>query len=252
MVSLLLAACSLDYGSLDDDASTLPDTIVFDFRHTVVRNGRILYKLEAEKAEKWEKEGRFAMEGVTFTEYDPHDGHIVANGHADRGSFYVETESADLSGNVFFAAPGDDITVTTGNLSWNGENRTLSSQLDTITTLSDGASSLSGAGFAADARTRSFIFQETVNGRFVPDSAAPDAAAPELSEVVAPEAATNEAPADEQTITEASTLEQDDATTDTAAPSPALNPVASPANPPATSPSIRPNTSPTDQQGSAQ
>ncbi|MBU0936186.1 MAG: LPS export ABC transporter periplasmic protein LptC [Spirochaetes bacterium] len=183
----------------EDLADTIPDTVVYNFRHTVVQDGAIRFVLEAEKAETWEKSGRITMKGVSFTEYSarpeaggarPEAGgaepatsgssadstenslRIVASGQADSAVFFTRTESAELKGNVEFSAPEDDIAVRSGNLSWDGDKRTLASQLDTLTMLSSGQSSISGAGFSANARNRSFRFQETVIGRFIPDEKA--------------------------------------------------------------------------------
>jgi len=166
-----LASCSLDYSpALPDELSDgIPDTIVFGFSHTVVQNGSVRFVLKADRAETWGKKNQIVMRGVSFTEYSSADTSIVASGKADEAVFYTKTESADLKGNVFFSAPGDQISVRSGNLRWDGEARTLASQLDTVTVLSSKQSSISGAGFAADARRRSFAFQETVAGRFIPE-----------------------------------------------------------------------------------
>lgn len=172
----LLAACSLDYAAAlpEELGDGIPDTVVYGFSHTVVQNGNIRFVLKAEQAETWEKKGQIVMRGINFTEYGTDSQDIVAQGTADQGIFHTKTESADLKGNVYFAAPGDQISIRSGNLSWDGEKQTLASQLDTITELSSKQSRLSGAGFAADARRRSFIFQETISGRFVPDQGNPE------------------------------------------------------------------------------
>ncbi|MBU0955236.1 MAG: hypothetical protein KKI09_07395, partial [Spirochaetes bacterium] len=68
---MAVSSCSLDYTQAfpEDLADTIPDTVVYNFRHTVVQDGAIRFVLEAEKAETWEKSGRITMKGVSFTEY---------------------------------------------------------------------------------------------------------------------------------------------------------------------------------------
>jgi len=74
---------------------------------------------------------------VVFSEYDPDTGELVSQGRADQAIYYGDTKDKRLEGRL-------DRTVTISR--------------------SDG-SSVSGAGFEASSRDRSFSFRGSVEGR---------------------------------------------------------------------------------------
>lgn len=173
-LSLALAAgllgCSLDYGQAlsEELAADVPDMVVYDFSHTIVQDGRPLFRLRADRAESYRNMKKTALAGVSFTEYSSDGaGRVVAEGRADSAVFWEETESAELYGAVRFSSARDGVRIETGNLVWDGQTRMLSSGTDTITTLSDDdGSRLSGSGFTADAARRRFSFTRRVDGSF--------------------------------------------------------------------------------------
>jgi len=170
IASAALSGCSLDYGTAmaDDLAEDVPDTIVFGFSHTVVENGSPRFRLEAERGESYQAQKKMKLTGVRFTEYIAGKREVATEGNADLAVFYTDTESAELSGSVRFHSSHDGITVESGYLEWDGEARVLKSRAETVTSLTDDdGTSLSGAGFSADAAHRSFSFDNRADGRFV-------------------------------------------------------------------------------------
>jgi len=167
--ALIQAGCSLDYGAAmaDDLAEDIPDTVVLGFTHTVVENGSPRFRLEAERGESYQAQQKMKLTGVSFTEYVPGSKNISAQGSADSAVFYTDTESAELSGSVRLHSSQGGVTVESGYLSWDGQARQLRSRAETLTSLSDDdGSSLSGAGFSADANRRSFTFGNRADGRY--------------------------------------------------------------------------------------
>jgi len=165
-----VSGCSLDYGAAlaDDLAEDIPDTVVFDFAHTVVENGSPRFRLEADRGESFQAKKMMKLTGIRFTEYAADGGGISARGSADLAVFHTDTESAELSGAVSFRSESDGVTVESGYLQWDGEARVLTSRAETVTTLSDDdGTSLTGAGFGADAARRTFSFGNRADGRFV-------------------------------------------------------------------------------------
>lgn len=168
--TLALAACSLDYGEAmaEDLAEDVPDTVVLGFSHTVVENGSPRFRLEAERGESYQAQKKMKLIGVRFIEYAAGSRDVSAEGSADSALFFTDTESAQLSGSVRFHSSQDGVTVESGYLEWDGQARLLRSRAETLTSLSDDdGSSLSGAGFNADAARRSFSFGNRADGRFV-------------------------------------------------------------------------------------
>ncbi len=168
--TLILAGCSLDYGAAmaEDLAEDVPDTVVIGFSHTVVENGSPRFRLEAERGESYQVQKKMKLTGVSFTEYEPGTRNISAQGSADSAVFFTDTESAELTGSVRFHSSQDGVTVESGYLEWDGQARLLRSRAETMTSLrDDDGSSLSGAGFSADANRRSFTFGNRADGRYM-------------------------------------------------------------------------------------
>ncbi len=172
LLLLLIASCTLDLGEEagKDLADSIPDTVIYNFSRTVYEKGMKRFEFSAQKGENFEKLQAIRLTAIKFYEYEPGSEKLIAKGSADFGIFYLNTESAELSGNVQYSNSKEDIAVQTGYLYWDGQERTLQSRLDILTTLKQKKSTLSGAGFHADAKTRSFWFDDYVSGSYLGDS----------------------------------------------------------------------------------
>ena len=176
----LSSACSLDYGvTLGEDLDErIPDTVIFNFVHTIVENGSPRFRLSAERAESFRSTRTLKLAGVSFVEYERvapgSNGSrsfavpvVAAEGRADSAVFNTETESADLTGKVSVRSARDGLTVTSAFISWDGEARLLEGGSESVTTIQDDdGSRVSGAGFKADAARRSFGFTERATGYY--------------------------------------------------------------------------------------
>lgn len=176
----LVAACSLDYGTTlgEDLDERIPDTVIFDFVHTIVENGSPRFRLSAQRAEAFRSARTLKLAGVAFVEYErmepgPNGSRsaaipgVVAEGRADSAVFNTETESADLTGNVRVRSARDGVAVSSAFIRWDGEARLLEGPSESVTTIQDDdGSRVSGAGFRADAARRSFGFNERTTGYY--------------------------------------------------------------------------------------
>ncbi len=168
VIVMALPSCSLNYNPdmAEELSEQIPDAVIYDFERYVIQNAKPRFRLQARKGSFFEKAGKIVMESVDFTEYALDGSGEAARGHADTGTFYTKTESAELNGKVFFSSETDSITLSSGYLYWDGKERTIASRLDTVTTVTSKESSLSGAGFKGDAKTRDFSFGEHVDGSY--------------------------------------------------------------------------------------
>ena len=176
----LVSACSLDYGTAlgEDLDERIPDTVIFNFVHTIVENGSPRFRLSAERADAFRSTRTLKLVGVSFVEYERVepglDGSrslsipvVVAEGRADSAVFNTETESADLTGNVRVRSARDGVAVSSAFIRWDGEARLLEGPSESVTTIQDDdGSRVSGAGFRADAARRSFEFSERSTGYY--------------------------------------------------------------------------------------
>lgn len=174
----MVSACSMDYGAFlgEELDERMPDSVIFNFVHTIVENGSPRFRLSAQRAEAFRSTRTLKLVGVSFTEYERvapvSKGTrsivvplVAAEGRADSAVFNTETESADLTGNVRVRSATDGITVTSAFIRWDGEARLLEGGSESVTTIQDDdGSRVSGAGFKADAARRSFGFTERTSG----------------------------------------------------------------------------------------
>jgi len=166
--TLLLAACSLSgYAAQGEASETETPTAVFsDYTHTVVDHGKKMLELKASRAELYEHGKKMMLTGVIFSEYDPDTGELVSSGKADQAIYYSDAKDAEFSGSVRLESKRQDVVLHGEYLQWIDKDKRLEGRLDRTVTIgrADG-SSVSGAGFEASARNRSFSFRGSVEGR---------------------------------------------------------------------------------------
>ena len=166
--SAFLAACSLaGYpGQITPGGEELPTAVFTDYAHTVVVRGKRNFELKAAKAELYETSKRTVLKGVTFAEYDPDTGELLSLGKADDAIYHTDTKDAEFSGSVRLESKKQDAILQGEFLRWIDKDKRLEGRLDRTVEISraDG-SRVSGAGFEASARKRSFSFRESVEGR---------------------------------------------------------------------------------------
>lgn len=170
LAAAVLGACSLDYGQamLKELEAGLPDLVLYDFTHTVVEAGSPRFRLRAELGESYGRDRRMELFGVAFTEFDA-EGEPVAEGRVDRATFFTDTESVVLDGELRFVRISDGLAFESSYLRWNQGRRYLSSRGDALTTIEDGAGGrVSGGGFRADAARRGFSFDGGAEGTISP------------------------------------------------------------------------------------
>jgi LPS export ABC transporter protein LptC len=169
--SLLSGACSFDYGqaSLGERLSEdLPNTVLENFEHTVVQDGKPIFRLMAARAETYDTRKETRLREVSFVEYDQRDGQAVTAGRADSAVFFSDTEDAELSGSISFYSKRSGAGLEGGYLYWDAERKVLEGRRDRLITITrDDGSSIRGEGFSADARHRSVSFTGRTSGSIV-------------------------------------------------------------------------------------
>jgi LPS export ABC transporter protein LptC len=166
--TLLFGACSLSGYAAQSEASEAeaPMAVFSDYTHTVVDHGKKMLELKASRAELYERGKKVMLTGVLFFEYDPDTGELVSSGKADQAIYRSDTKDAEFSGSVRLESKRQDAVLQGEYLQWIDKDKRLEGRLDRTVTISrtDG-SSVSGAGFEASSRNRSFSFRGSVEGR---------------------------------------------------------------------------------------
>lgn len=172
-LAAIAAGCSVDYSEATFEeslADRIPNSVIYDFEHNVVRDGRLAFRLSATKAEIYDKARKTLLTFVSFEEYDMATGGILTKGKADHADLDTSTNDIVISGRIDFESRRDDISLSTEYLTWDDSEKRLVGRDDLVTEVRrSNGTVLSGAGFQAEARDRSVTFTERVDGVIVVD-----------------------------------------------------------------------------------
>ena len=174
IIVLFITSCSFDYGSSKSNASEEEPTAIFiGFVHHVVDKGTIILEIHAARAESFEKDHRTELTGVNFTQFDS-KGALQAAGRADSATVWTDSDNAEFRGNVILESKREKATLKAEKLTWTDSTKTLEGGLErTVSIDRDDGAWVSGAGFRADLRRRSFSFSEASEGKIVSSSQTP-------------------------------------------------------------------------------
>jgi LPS export ABC transporter protein LptC len=173
LLSILLLSglsCSLDYEQArvaESIPGQIPETILFEFTHTVVSDGRVWVILEAERAETYGERNEIILEGVFFREYGE-EGNLLTEARAQRAVFSTDSEDAAVSGSIRIYSHQEQASLQAGRLSWVREGRRLiADDGQTVRLQRDDGSYVEGEGFSADFRRKKLEFSSRVRGSYV-------------------------------------------------------------------------------------
>ena len=171
----LLAGCSFDYGAgtgPEQLADEVPETVLTSATHTVVRNGRVVAEISARQIENFAGAGRVVLNDVRYVEYDD-GGAPVTTGRADRAVYYTDSEDAEVAGAVELRSASQEASLTAEELHWDHDGRLLTTDPEqVVAVIRDDGSSVRGAGFEAELRSKEIHFSGPVSGRLVAETAA--------------------------------------------------------------------------------
>lgn len=169
-ITLIISACSLDYSSVyvtEDMSENIPDSILYEFTHTSVKNGLPTFRLSAGTAYIYNKKEETKLSDILFQEFN-RKGEIITEGRADEAVFFTDSENAEFWGNLFFYSSSEEASFQTAYLYWNNEEKRLIGKKDGEVLIErDTGTELRGTGFEAEARTRIVTFIGPVSGTYV-------------------------------------------------------------------------------------
>jgi len=163
-----LASCSFDYGaaSLGEGMSDqTPNAVLQDFRHCVVEDGSVIFRMNAKQASTFETLKETRLKDVSFAEFDPQTGAALTSGRASDAKFFSATEDAEFSGDIVLYSQRNEVGLSGGYLYWDSKKKTLEGRRDRLISITkDDGSIIKGEGFSADAVRKSFSFSGHVSG----------------------------------------------------------------------------------------
>ena len=163
--------CSFDYRGAtlaEELGQEIPDTVVIGFSRTVVRDGRVILRLEAGEAQSFADSETIVLLDVHFQELDS-AGNVLAEGWVSNAVFHTDTENAETSGSVRIHSAREEASLEASDLIWEKDGRVLRALDEPVILRRDDGSVLEGRGFEADFRSRSVRFRDGVTGTIVDD-----------------------------------------------------------------------------------
>ncbi len=165
-----MAGCSLDYSSIyttEEMSEDIPDSILYEFTHTSVKDGTPVFRLSAGTAYIYNKKEETQLSDILFQEFN-NVGEIITEGRADEAVFFSESEDAEFWGNLFFYSLSEEASFQTAYLYWNDEEkRLIGRDNNEVLIQRDTGTEILGTGFEAEARTRIVTFTGPVSGTYV-------------------------------------------------------------------------------------
>jgi LPS export ABC transporter protein LptC len=156
IAALCISACSLDYEDAmvqETMAESVPDVVLRNVEHNVVREGKVTAHLEATQATQYEKRNETLLENVYFRESSD-EGELLTEMWADKATWHSDTEDAEASGDIYVHSFKEEAEVYAQSLRWKKADRTLvAGETEQVVLRRDDGSELRGTGFSADFRS---------------------------------------------------------------------------------------------------
>jgi LPS export ABC transporter protein LptC len=163
--TLLFLSCSFDYGAQMIEASDLPDLVMNDVEYVRVQGGDPVVRFRAGTAERYESRQTMELTGLSFEQFIEHGEGIGAEGSAGKALVDTGTNNISLDQQVRINSEAEDFSIESPFLEWRNKERLLQAKEDDLVRVerSDGTV-VTGRGFSADARARSWTFTGAVEG----------------------------------------------------------------------------------------
>jgi LPS export ABC transporter protein LptC len=167
----VLSACSFDYGAPAEEGGDLT-LLLREVEYVRINQGNPEVQLRAEEIRRYEKKHTMEVEGLSFEQFNAApEGYeeipgVNARGAAAFARLETDTHNFFMKGDVVIEVNSEDITMEAAELSWKDAERILTVPGKLHIARSDGTT-LTGTGFSADIRRRTWEFDSSVEGTVV-------------------------------------------------------------------------------------
>ncbi|HEC62532.1 MAG TPA: LPS export ABC transporter periplasmic protein LptC [bacterium] len=169
LILLSLFSCSLDYKEAriaETMTEETPETILMNFTHTIVHEGRVAVILEAERAETYTAKEEIHLRGIHYREFG-NDGTVLTEAIAGRAVFNTKSEDASFSDRIIIYSPEEETALFSESLNWTKEGKRLEANPnETVRLQKDDGSFVEGKGFSAGFREKKLEFS-SARGEYV-------------------------------------------------------------------------------------
>lgn len=164
---LVSLSCSLDYDEIEFAeklGDNIPDNVIENFSYTSINDGKIVFRLYAQKAETYSQKNETILQNVVFREYNSDKG-IATEGKAEKGIIHTDSDDAELSGSLIIYSSENEAEISAEYLYWNDLEKSLSgTDNGKVKLIKESGTQISGTGFKADMKTKRIDFKYNVEG----------------------------------------------------------------------------------------
>ncbi|MDR2767947.1 MAG: LPS export ABC transporter periplasmic protein LptC [Treponema sp.] len=161
-------SCSFNYDNQTPDKDE-PNLILDEVEYVRVQDGNPSIKLAAREVRRYEDKQLMEIDTLSFTQFDRAPAfseklpEVNAQGRAGAARVEMDTMNLSMNGGVEIEVISEDMKIVTAEVSWQDAERRLDAPGKIGITKSDGTA-LTGAGFSADIRRKTFEFASDVEG----------------------------------------------------------------------------------------
>jgi LPS export ABC transporter protein LptC len=168
LFALLGAACSFDYGTSENGGSAYPDITMEDLDYARVRGGRLIARLQAETAERYETRRRMELKNYRFEQYNTTNAEVDALGSGGFAYVELDTSNVHMSEGVEIIVDTEDMILETERLDWDDGKKTLKGgESSPVKVEQSDGTNFTGTGFSADIRSRNWLVASDASGVYV-------------------------------------------------------------------------------------
>jgi len=166
----LMIACTFDYGETESTERETPDLIMKNVEYMRVRSADPIARFQAERAERYEKQGIMKVLNFVFEQYGEKGEEVNAFGKAGHAEIDIETGDIFMDNGVWIEVESEDIILETNQLEWKDEPRILfTGETDEVNIYQENGTSFTGIGLRVETRSRDWEFLGTASGIFISD-----------------------------------------------------------------------------------
>ncbi|WP_304226075.1 LPS export ABC transporter periplasmic protein LptC [Gracilinema caldarium] len=166
-ILIVSSACSFDYSSVSETESERPDLVMQDVDYVRVKDGKITLHMQADQVDRFEQKRLLQVQNIRFEQFSKENSSPEAVGSAGYAQFWTATSDASFAEGVRITVNSEDLSVEASTLQWNnGQKKLFGPQNDQVLLKRKDGSILSGKGFSADGRSRSWTFAGPVSGTY--------------------------------------------------------------------------------------
>ena len=144
------------------------DTKLTDVTRTIVRDGRVVAEIRAQKVLNFRRRARTILLDVQYRECDD-AGNAITIGSGERATYYTERKDAELAGSIRLRSDSQQVSLEADTLRWEDGRRRLGTSPPeaVVQILRDDGSQLRGTGLEVDVRRKTIRFTGPVSGTVV-------------------------------------------------------------------------------------